>query len=198
MYAFPVDPALPRLRWWVDPRKLKRSLEGLGRSRGGVSSKTEVEILRYKPQRRLVARVELRTRDGHAAPLLVRYGTRRSAHRLQSVARRLRDAGVNCPAPVIAAEQDRVTVDLFMPGRTLGAALATADSDPDALADALCRFHRTPFQPVDGSSARLPSSELGRAASGLLALCALRPELDGLAEHLRRALVASSPPDPAP
>ncbi len=198
LYAFPVDAELPRLRWWVDPTKIKRSLEDLGHDSGGYSGRrTRIEILRYKPERRVVARVDLVAVEGTTTPVLVRYGARPVGHRLAAIARALADGGVGCPVPIAVREEGRVTIDPFLPGQTLADAIRAGSADPFRLADSLADFHSV-RSAVPRLGRRLPIEEATRAISGLRGLVALQPGLADLVGCLSRALAAGKPVDPAP
>ena len=76
VYGFPTDARLRRLRWYTTPRKLKRSLAPLF---DGIKRGSSIEVLRYKPERRMVARMTLATRRRAATgrrPLLDECGGR--------------------------------------------------------------------------------------------------------------------------
>ena len=130
MYGFPNDARLRRLRWYTSPRKLKRSLDGLyadGRPAGDQTarelkirgSKSGSTVIRYKPERRVVCDVTLRTRDGSDSRVFLRYSTRGDAAVLAESALLLREAGLSAPAPLAQFEQGRVSVDTYMPGLEL-------------------------------------------------------------------------------
>ena len=144
LYAFPTDARLRRLRWYTTPRKLKRSLSMVAVGATPISeARRRVEILRYKPERRVVVRVDL-TADT-TRQLLVRYTTGGGAAALAGTARRLRAAGLLVPAPVAQTESDRVGVDEFIDAtelRTRVQAAPGTDRDlADGVADALARLH---------------------------------------------------------
>lgn len=198
LYTFPVDAELPRLRWWVDPTKIKRSLEDLGHDHGGYSGRrTRIEILRYKPERRVVARVDLVAIDGTTTPVLVRYGARPIGHRLAATAQALDDGGVGCPVPIAVRDEGRVTIDPFLPGQTLADAIRAGSADPFRTADALAGFHSV-RSVIPGLGRRLPSDEADRANSSLRGLLALQPPLAELTASLGRTLAATKPSDPTP
>lgn len=198
LYTFPVDAELPRLRWWVDPTKIKRSLEDLGRDRGGFSGRrTSIEILRYKPERRVVARVDLVAVDGITTPVLVRYGAKPIGHSLAALARALDDGGVGCPVPIAVRDEGRVTIDPFLPGQTLADAVQAGSACPFDVADAVAAFHQVTAT-APGLGRRLPSDEADRAASSLQGLAALQPGLAELTASLGRTLADGQPIDPTP
>ncbi len=198
LYTFPIDAELPRLRWWVDPTKIKRSLEDLGREGGGFSGRrTRIEILRYKPERRVVARVDLVAVDGGTTPVLVRYGAKQIGHRLAALARALDAGGVRCPIPIAVRDEGRVVIDPFLPGQTLADAVRAGSACPFDVADAVADLHQVTAA-VPGLGRRLPVDEADRAASSLQGLASLQPGLADLTVSLGRTLVQGQPADPAP
>lgn len=181
VYAFPNDARLRRLRWYTTPRKLKRTLQPLVGPGNRISgSRSSVEVLRYKPERRVVARVELATGQP-SRQLLVRYTTRREARSLAETARHLLGHGVTTPAPVAQLDGDRVTIDEFVQGVQLREAVRDNQSNPAALAEAIHAFHTTP--PPANTPARLAGDAARSAFHGLAALRAWHPDLDRLAQR---------------
>ncbi len=165
LYAFPNDARLRRLRWYTTPQKIKRSLEALvgpgDRIRG---SRTRVEVLRYKPERRVVARIDLATND-RTTPLLVRYTTTQQARHIADLAQHLRGHGVAAPAPLAQLDHDRVTIDEFIEGTQLRDAVRAGGADPKAVAEAINAFHGAP--PTGSMPVRTPVDELQRCRLGL-------------------------------
>lgn len=191
-YAFPNDARLRRLRWYTDPRKLKRSLEPLTEVDERISgSRTTVEVLRYKPERRVVARVELATTSQTRA-LLVRYSTRRQAHHLSRVAIHLRSSGINTPAPVAQLEDGRVTVDEYIEGVQLRDAVRAGTVEPVTLANAIVDFHGTPAPP--STPQRTAADDMASVITGLTDLASWHPVLSDPARHLAAALCRHLPP----
>ncbi|MEL7209103.1 MAG: hypothetical protein AAGK32_12880, partial [Actinomycetota bacterium] len=95
LYGLPNDARLRRLRWYTAPRKLKRALAPLGGSGPPFSAKrTSVDILRFKPERRMVAAVELGRADGFRRRVVVRYATARNAPMLAAAATHLSRHGL--------------------------------------------------------------------------------------------------------
>jgi aminoglycoside phosphotransferase (APT) family kinase protein len=143
----PNDARLRRARWYLTPRKLKRSLGDLdhgGRILSGAA--TSVQVLTYKPERRVVARLDLGYRDGHRTSVLLRYSTRATASALAQTAEHLRRHGVATARPIAQLERDQVGIDEFLPGIDLRTA-STGRSRPglvDAVAEQIATLHRVP------------------------------------------------------
>ncbi|MEP6299415.1 MAG: hypothetical protein ABJ382_18990, partial [Ilumatobacter sp.] len=75
-YPFPNDARLRRMRWHTTPRKWKRTLEPLVPHPTQLSaSRSSVDILRYKPERRVVVAAHLVTTNQLRRSVLVRYST---------------------------------------------------------------------------------------------------------------------------
>ena len=191
-YAFPNDARLRRLRWYTDPRKLKRSLEPLTEVGERISgSRTTVEVLRYKPERRVVTRVELAT-TSHTRALLVRYSTRRQARHLSRVAIHLRGGGISTPAPVAQLEGGRVTVDEYTEGVQLYDAVRAGTVEPVTLANAIVDFHATPAP--RWTAQRTAADDMERVVTGLADLGSWHRTLSGPAGQLAAALRRHLPP----
>lgn len=190
-YAFPNDAQLRRLRWYTEPRKLKRSLEALTGTGGRISgSHTTVDVLRYKPERRAVARVDLATTTGRQ-PLLVRYSSQRQALRLSHVATHLRAHGIDTPAPLAQLDDDRVNVDEYIEGVQLCDAVRTKTIEPAVIASAIARFHATSAPAA--TPRRTAAGDLSRALHGLAGLSAWDRSLAHPARTTATALRAHLP-----
>ena len=197
LYGFPNDARLRRLRWYIDPLKLKRSLADLTEPAERISGRrTSVEVLRYKPERRVVTRVDLATTDGLSRSLLVRYGTRREAARVAAIAAHLRRNEVATPAPIAQLEDNRVAVDQFIEGDQLRDVVRNVGADSTEFATALVRFHTTPAPGL--TEHRSPDTDLEKAIRGLAGLTAWAPSLGGEAAALAECLTAKLPADNGP
>jgi aminoglycoside phosphotransferase (APT) family kinase protein len=199
----PNDARLRRARWYLEPRKLKRSLEGFdpaGRVLSG--SATTVELLTYKPERRFVARLDLGYRDGHRVPVILRYTATPTATRLAATADHLRANGVTTAASLARLEGGRVAIDELLPGVDLRTAARTVANEPadaravaGAVVDQLVALHRTPTPAVVPVRAR--NDELAAAGAALRWLCG-RGDVDaGLARALWQRLGAAGESLPA-
>jgi aminoglycoside phosphotransferase (APT) family kinase protein len=188
---FPNDGALRRLRWWVEPRKLKRSLGSCAEPGRRVSARgTRVQVLRYKPQRRVVLRVDLAT-GTRRRRLLVRYSARSDRGALSRFARHLHRHGVAVPTPIGQFEGGHVTVDSFVDGTALcSAALAGAAIDAGEIAAAISRFHGSP--PLEAKR-RSPFTDLSSARAGLRTLTSLHPASADVARSIAGALEHTMP-----
>ena len=189
LYCFPNDARLRRLRWYCDTRKMRRSLASLVDPDDLISrTDTTTEVLRYKPERRVVSHVSLRSNAGAHRELLIRYTAKPHASELSQVARHLRANGISTPKPLAALEDGRVSVDEFIQGQQLRETIAAGEANPEAVADSVARFHAVGLPA--SVMARTRSEELARAVAGLLGLARWRPELaqaaSSTAELLRR------------
>ncbi len=188
----PNDARLRRARWYLTPRKLKRTLDGLdelGRTLSG--SATSVQVLTYKPERRVVARIDLGYSDGHRRPVLLRYATCATAPGLASIAEHLLHHGVATARPIAQLEGGAVGIDEFLDGIDLRTAVACADQRViDAVADQVAALHRAPAP--DGVERRPRDRELAVALESLAWLGIRRFADRGLAATVGRELVSAS------
>lgn len=193
-YAFPNDARLRRLRWYTDSRKLKRSLEALTDTDDQISgSRTTVDVLRYKPERRVVARVGLATTTRRES-LLVRYSTQRRAHQLSSVATHLRARGIDTPAPIAQLDDNRVNVDEYIDGILLYDAVQTGTTEPESFAAAVAQFHATAAPAA--TPERSAADDLARALDGLAGLSSWDGRLANPAQVIA-TLLTDNLPEPA-
>src|SRR5439155_2665480 len=148
LFSFPNDHKMKRLRDVADGERLGRlvsSVPGLlpDASRLGLDA-VHLELLRYKPERRLVA-VLRRSLTGHAgdaeADWVIRYFATPSAGGLAAVSNRLRRAGVPVAAVLGVGGRDHLRVEETVSGTTLREQVEEGKADPEALADALLRLH---------------------------------------------------------
>jgi len=205
LYALPNDARLRQLRWFTDPRKLKRSMATLAAPGERISARaSESEILRYKPERRVVCRVSIGNAQGDTQDVLVRYTTKPHASKLHRVVDLLRERGVAAPAPRAMLEDGRVSIDEFIPGVVLREAIDRRDVEPAAVADAVLRLHHV-FASNDeraglaaGLDTRTADDELERIRRGLDGLSSLRPQLAGLSGLVAAALTRTVPDGVAP
>lgn len=192
VYGFPNDARLRRLRWYTQPRKIKRSLACLPDVAEGISAhRTEVEILRYKPERRVVARIDLVSRSRTAVPVVLRYTTRRDALARATIARALRRGGVATPAPIAQLEEGRVGIDEYAAGEQLRSLIDLGLVCPTATADAIQRFHGT--VPPPACIHRSPSDELSQARRALAGLAEFHPTLSAQLAALAERLISAEP-----
>ncbi|MFN3219248.1 MAG: aminoglycoside phosphotransferase family protein [Acidimicrobiales bacterium] len=199
----PNDARLRRARWYLQPRKLKRSLAGFdpdGRVLSG--SATTVALLTYKPERRFVARLDLGYRDGHRRPVILRYTATPTATRLAATADHLRAHGVDTAGSLARLEGGRVAIDELLPGvdlRTTAQAVAhepaVAVAVANVVAEQLVALHRASTPAVAPVRAR--NDELAAAGASLRWLCG-RGDVDtGLARALWHRLGAAGESLPA-
>jgi aminoglycoside phosphotransferase (APT) family kinase protein len=189
----PNDARLRRARWYLTPRKLKRSLGDLdhgGRILSGAA--TSVQVLSYKPERRVVARIDLGYRDGHRTSVLLRYSTRATASALAQTTEHLRRHGVATARPIAQLERDQVGIDEFLPGIDLRTA-STGRTRPglvDAVAEQIATLHRVPAP--SGVVVRSRDGELTVAVRSLRWLCERGVADLDLVTKVCRLLVAAS------
>lgn len=192
----PNDAGLRRARWYLTPRKLKRTLGDLddlvepGRTLSG--SATSVRVLTYKPERRVVARIDLGYRDGHRRSVLLRYATSTTAPALASIAEHLLLNGVATARPIAQLERGAVGIDEFLDGVDLRTAAACAPTPQviDAVADQVAALHRAPAPA--GVELRTRDRELAVALESLAWLGVRRFADRALAATVGRALVGAS------
>jgi aminoglycoside phosphotransferase (APT) family kinase protein len=189
----PNDARLRRARWYLTPRKLKRTLCDLDHGGQTLSgSATSVTVLTYKPERRIVARIDLGYRDGHRTAVLMRYATRSHAPALASIAAHLRHHGVATARPIAQLERGAVGIDEFLDGVDLPRAAASgpAPQIAEAVADQIAAFHRV--APPSGVAVRPRDRELAAALESLAWLRVRRFAGRGLAATVGRGLVSAS------
>lgn len=191
-YGFPNDPRLRRLRWYTTPRKLKRVLASLAPTGHRISgSRSSSLVLKYKPERRVVAHVELVTVQGSRQDLLLRYTSGRHAGQLAATAEALLANSVNTPAPLAQLDDGRVGVDEFIEGSELRTWVRQGGSVADQLAADLRTFHLT--GPPRGTRVRHAVDDLANALAGLRSLCLWDPELAVLARDVAARLTPAQP-----
>ena len=196
-YVFPNDAQLRKLRWYTTPRKLKRTLKVLTSPDEQISGRqSAVQILRYKPERRVVAKVDLVT-DHQTRHLLLRYSTSAKADRLAAIATHLRRNGVTTPRPVAQLFDNKVTVDEFIGGDQLHDVIQRDGlTSGDRLARSLVHLHHV--APPPHIERRTIASELDRARSGLQGLVDLHPNLARPAAQTLALLTDTIPTETAP
>lgn len=192
LYSLPNDARLVKMHLYSQPHHIPESLASLVDKGDRISSDdTTVELLRYKPARRIVNHVSLRTDSGMQRELLVRYTTTPSAAELKAHADHLRANGVETPAPVAVLEDGKVTVDEFIDGEPLRQAVTKRTASPKTFADALLAFHHAPIPGTVPS--RTPTDEYERINSGLRGLGLWRPQLAATATQTERTLLRTRP-----
>lgn len=181
LFFFPNDAGLRDLKDVVDLDKLKRVCGELPAFAGSLRIKgsgATLTPLRWKPERRFVARYDAKTRtaDDRAGPpirAIVRFFPDDRGARLDALVRTLRAAPEPpaTPTPLGCAMEGRLYVESCAPGESLLATL-DRDGDPqaDACADAVLRLHAAPV-------AGLP----------------LAPDLRDEADDAARAIAAAAP-----
>jgi aminoglycoside phosphotransferase (APT) family kinase protein len=195
-YPFPSDARLRRMRWYTTPRKFERTpLANLAPDCAPISSDAStIDVLRYKPERRVVAAIDLVTVDAGSRKLLVRYATGEGAYELAAIAHGLRAAGVATPEPLAQLEDGRVAVDEFIDGIELRSAVRSGEVQVDELATALVRFHRADV----AAPARTSWDDLVAVSNSLHGLAAWFPSVSACCDALRRDLSRTLPADSGP
>ncbi|HSL56370.1 MAG TPA: aminoglycoside phosphotransferase family protein [Acidimicrobiales bacterium] len=191
--VLPNDARLRRARWYLTPRKLKRTLADLdhgGRRLSG--SATSVQVLTYKPERRIVARLDLGYRDGHGTSVLLRHSARATAATLATTVEHLRAHRVATARPIAQLERGAVGLDQFLHGIDLRAA-ASGPVRPelvDVVAEQIATLHRVPAP--SGIGVRSRDAELSAAVRSLAWLRAHGVADPTLVARMRRALIDTS------
>lgn len=191
-WAWPNDPCLPQLPTLLDPLRLQAHLPILGGGDVGVS---EVQALRYEPERRASLRCRLRDGrvlygktfcDGHAATVLARF-----EHAWAQAAQDPLAATV--AQPLGLDEDTHCFWQAAAPGVPL-LELADGDAVPALrrLGQALARLHATPLAQGESQTmahwlaeARLRAQKITRVAPDLAArAAALVQQLEAAGEAL--------------
>lgn len=194
-YPFPNDARLRRMRWHTTPRKLKRTLEPLvPRPMQLSGTHSRADVLRYKPERRVVVAAHLETTNGHRRSVLIRYATSDRATWLAEIATSLLRFGVDTPRPLLQLDDGRVSVDEFIDADELHTAVGSERARPSDVARAVGAFHASPVE----ATCRHPRKELAQAQSGLRGLARWCTSVDGLVDALERQLVRTVPVDIGP
>ena len=192
-YPFPNDARLRRLRWHTTPRKLKRTLCPLVPYPMQLSgSRSTVDVLRYKPERRVVSAGHLATTNGHRRSVLIRYTTSQHATTMAQLAVALRRAGIDTPEPLIQLDDGRVSVDDFVDASDLRATVAAGLTASAEVAAAIVEFHAAPI----AAPCRSAADDLAQIDAGLAGLALWHEPARRATDHLRRQLTESMPAPP--
>lgn len=206
LFFFPNDAGLRDLKDVVDLDKLKRACGDLPAFAGNLRIKgsgATLTPLRWKPERRFVARYDAKTRtpDDRAGPpirAIVRFFPDDRGARLDALVRTLRAAPEPpaTPTPLGCAMEGRLYVESCAPGESLLAALERdGDAQADACADAVVKLHAA-------AVAGLPSApdlrdEADDAARAIAAAApALAARAGDVAAAVRRLLPTDGPRGP--
>lgn len=192
-YAFPNDrrvEALPRL---VDDEGRARLLtKALAGQPGGLDRGT-LEALRYKPERRFVARLDA---AGGASALVKAYdhedygAAARAAKAVSSTAR------LSVPRLLGRSARRALLIFEWLPGDTLGDVLLDPHRAPgaaSAVGAALAELHG---QAAPGLPSATPEREVEALRSAVVATAILAPELASRADELSDRLATSAPASP--
>ncbi len=154
LFLFPNDAQLRGLRFIEDPDKLKRILGGLA----GVGDagwrvqgrKSIVHPVRYKPERRFIARVDLAlkhdsTGEKSTRQVFLRFFPDSRGAKLDAIARAFHGAagGPPVPKPLGSLLAGRVFAEEAVAGIDLGAVIGAGRGPAQAVASALLRLHAT-------------------------------------------------------
>ncbi len=205
LFLFPNDAALRALRVVVDPDKLKRSLNGLPEFRSaGLAVRrrgSDLHVVRYKPERRLVAWGDLRLRrdaDGqtHRRQVFLRLFPDRRGVRLSRSAEALRAAaGPIVPRPLGTVLDGLLAVEERVAGTEMAGRLEDGTGSGPAVAEVIARLHCSDVilgPPID------PARWWRGVEDGLRMVAAMAPALRGpastLTARLRRMVPAAGHP----
>ncbi len=194
LFLFPNDARVRRLRLLVGrPRRLARVLADLEHFQQGHLrlGRTTFEVLRYKPERRLVACARLVV-DEEPRALVFRLRADGAGSELSMITRRLHAAlGARVPRPLGLLFDGALVAEDVVPGAGLAAAVAADDADPEAVAEVIAALHTSGIT----LPAQLEASDiLGRALAGLDLLTTVDPSIAPALRELRSNLVAALPP----
>jgi aminoglycoside phosphotransferase (APT) family kinase protein len=193
-YPFPNDARLRRLRWHTTPRKWKRTLQPLVPQPLQLSgSRSTVEVLRYKPERRVVVAGHLSTTDGHRRSVLIRYTTARHGATMAQLAVALDRAGIATPQPLMQLDDGRVSVDEFVDAADLAAAVAAGSAVSIDVAAAIVGFHAADI----AAPCRSAADEFAQLDAGLEGLARWHEPARRATEVLRRQVAETMPSLPA-
>jgi thiamine kinase-like enzyme len=191
-YPFPNDARLRRMRWHTTPRKWKRTLEQLvPRPMQLSGSLSHADVLRYKPERRVIVAAHLSTTNGHKQSVLIRYATSNQATWLAQIARSLLRFGIDTPRPLMQLDDGRVSVEEFIEADELRTAVCSKRARPSNVARAICAFHTSPVE----APSRHAREELAQAQNGLRGLARWCTSIEDLADALGRQLMRTVPID---
>lgn len=195
LFLFPNDAALRGIRFIHDKQKLKRALAGLDALVGDgerVSGKrTQLETVRYKPERRLIQRARLciAGADGgeREQGAFLRFFTDGRGASIDRLARALRDGplGERVPRSFGALLDGRLHVEAEVLGAPLLDQALGGRADAREIVALLEDFHRAPaeFLPVLELDATV-----ARAGENAQSLAFLAPALAGDAAHVHALL----------
>ena len=199
---FPADAALRRLPGVVAPDTLKRLLASLPILRDAdrrVSGRaSHLHPLRYKPERRFVARLDARVRAEGGRPQrsawVLRYLGGQRGTATAAAAGALYRSGAPVPEPLGVLMGGQLLVEAHIPGRELAESLPGDGAAAQALAGSLRRFHRCGAH-LD--AVMTPADLLVRAQRSLAVLTGVLPAEAGRARAVLNGLYRAAP-DPSP
>ena len=198
LFLFPNDARVRRLRLLLGrPRRLARLLGGLdGLGQGHIAlGRASFEVLRYKPERRVVAAAHLVVDDArrHAVFRLRADG---AGPDLSEVTRRMYGIlGARVPRPLGALFDGALVAEDHVPGPGLAASVRGGRGDAGALAEVVARLHNSGI----ALPARMEASDvLGRAVAALGLLVRVDQSLATTAARLHSGLAAALPPPRPP
>ncbi|MBW3642677.1 MAG: phosphotransferase [Actinobacteria bacterium] len=196
LFLFPADARLRGLRSVVRMSKLKRALaelEELGATGFVVSGRrSSLVLLRYKPERRIVAKAELSLSDHDGGRprrrVILRYFSDARGGALAGVAARLRASSLGplVPKPLGTLFEDRLFIEEEVAGVELAAAVRAGSAEAEPVAEALVRLHGSC---LSLGPSRPPGALLDSAARGLRNVALLAP---GLRTHLEEVVARLS------
>lgn len=193
LFLFPNDAGLRDLRWVADVKKLKRTLttaEAIGGRGLRVSGKqSRFTRVRYKPERRYIARGELALRDDEGEgdetlDVYLRFFPDERGERTARIMRALhRSAAAACvPEPLGTFMDGRLYVERTVPGDPITQAIVEGRANPKAVADCLLALRHATLDDVPERSpsallhhARRDAERIGADALAVLARLAQRP-----------------------
>ncbi len=204
LFLFPTDARLRMLRTVTDQDKLKRFLGELPgfaeRGRRVSGRRSAVAPVRYKPERRYIASVDLAVTDGLQAWRLGAFLRLFPDARGQAIARTAQAVRAAAGAPVVprplgSALHGRLFVEERIAGHELLDAVLDGSADGGAVADTLRRLHTT--EPPPWLSRRTPGSVVAGLEEGLGTIAGTAPRLRARVGDVLRRLRQTIPGEDA-
>jgi len=193
LFLFPNDYRVRRLRWVTSGRKIRHIVASAfpedGPYRGG---KSNVEILRYKPERRVVGRASLeqRAEDRPTRSLFYRLSADADACTVAGMNGAARAVGLPVAKPLGVSEDGRLHLEEAIVGEPLVDCVPKAWPDPEGVA---LMLHQIAKVDAPFLATVTASDDLARAAQVLQSLLMFHPGLEIELSRLLRQLRAFEP-----
>lgn len=205
VFAFPNDAELGGLHRMAQLSSCLQELRELpfATGRRPRRRRSSLEPVRYKPERRFIARVETVLVDDASgerarADVYLRWFPDRRGTMVAAVAELLGRAGVPVARQLGTGRGGRLVVEEAVPGTRGSVAVREDGFDPETIAAVIGRLHSTPVTRSLGFGLASAESRRAAASSALDTVALVAPELAGaacrLAVAFRAADTAAGPP----